>query len=263
MSFGRTEWPETGEFVVATVSRLEPYGAYVTLDEYDGKEALLHISEISSRWVRNIRNHVREGQKVVLQVLRVDANKGQVDLSLRRVNRDDKRKKLEQWKKSRKAESLIKAAATSLKMTPEKLYSTVAQNIVDKYGTVYDGLEAAAKKGAGALTEAGVNARTAEALTQAAKDKIVVKGVTIMGVFEVTAMGNRGVEEIKGLFEETKHIGDENEVDTNIYTLGAPRYRIEVNAEDYKRAESALDRIVKFVEGEWAGHEGTIVFNRE
>jgi len=87
--------------------------------------------------------------------------------------------------------------------------------------------------------------------------------VTIMGVFEVTAMGNRGVEEIKGLFEETKHIGDENEVDTNIYTLGAPRYRIEVNAEDYKRAESALDRIMKFVEGEWAGHEGTIVFNRE
>jgi translation initiation factor 2 subunit 1 len=263
MSFWRTEWPETGEFVVATVRRLESYGAYVTLDEYDGKEALLHISEISSRWVRNIRNHVREGQKVVLQVLRVDAAKGQVDLSLRRVNRDDKRKKLEQWKKSRKAESLMKAAAASLKTTPEKIYSAVWQAVVDKYGTLYDGLEAAAKKGAGALTEAGVNARTAEALTQIARDKIVVKGVTVQGVFEVTAMGNRGVEEIRGLFQGTKRVGDENEVDTNVYTLGAPKYRIEVAAEDYKKAEVALDRIVKFAEGEWAGHEGTIVFNRE
>jgi len=50
MSLGRSEWPETGEMVVATVSRIESYGAYVTLDEYNNKEALLHISEISSRW---------------------------------------------------------------------------------------------------------------------------------------------------------------------------------------------------------------------
>ena len=104
MSLGHAEWPETGEMVVATVSRIESYGAYVALDEYDNKEALLHISEISSRWVRNIRNHVRENQKVVLQVLRVDPSKGQVDLSLRRVNKDDRRKKIEQWKKTRKGE---------------------------------------------------------------------------------------------------------------------------------------------------------------
>ena len=108
--------------VIATVSRLESYGAYVALDEYENKEAFLHISEISSRWVRNIRNHVREGQKTVLQVLRVDASKSQVDLSLRRVNKDDKRKKLEEWKKGRKAEMMLKQAAENLKMTPNDLY---------------------------------------------------------------------------------------------------------------------------------------------
>ena len=80
-------WPEVGDLVVATVQRIVGYGAYVTLDEYEDKEGLLHISEISSSWVRNIRNHVRERQKVVLQVLRVDAAHGQVDLSLRRVRR--------------------------------------------------------------------------------------------------------------------------------------------------------------------------------
>ncbi|RJS86435.1 S1 RNA-binding domain-containing protein, partial [Candidatus Bathyarchaeota archaeon] len=50
---GRPEWPEVGELVVATVRRIESYGAYVTLDEYDDKEGLLHISEISPSWVRN------------------------------------------------------------------------------------------------------------------------------------------------------------------------------------------------------------------
>ena len=75
MVIRRSEWPEVGDLVVATVRRIVDYGAYVHLDEY-GKEGLLHISEISSSWVRNIRDHVREGQKVVLKVLRVNPEKG-------------------------------------------------------------------------------------------------------------------------------------------------------------------------------------------
>ncbi len=46
-------------------------------------EGLLHVSEISSSWIRNIRDFVREGQKMVLKVLRVDLEKGHIDLSLR------------------------------------------------------------------------------------------------------------------------------------------------------------------------------------
>jgi translation initiation factor 2 subunit 1 len=114
MSLGLPDWPEVGYIVIATVLKVESYGAYVRLDEYGEKEGLLHISEISSRWVRNIRNHVRQNQKVVLQVMRTDPAKGQVDLSLRRVSRDDKRKKLEEWKKARKAETLLSQAASQL-----------------------------------------------------------------------------------------------------------------------------------------------------
>ena len=79
---GKPEWPEVGDLVVATIVRIVGHGANVVLDEHNGKEGLLHISEISSRWVRNIRNHVRERQKAVLQVQRVDPSKGQIDLCI-------------------------------------------------------------------------------------------------------------------------------------------------------------------------------------
>lgn len=263
MSLGHAEWPETGEMVVATVSRIETYGAYVALDEYNNKEALLHISEISSRWVRNIRNHVRENQKVVLQVLRVDPSKGQVDLSLRRVNKDDRRKKVEQWKKTRKAETLLKQAATDLKLTPEDLFAEISPKLNEAQVNLYDALEQSAKKGAAIFTDLGVKTKTAEALANIAKDKIIVKGVTIQGVFEVTAMGNKGVEEIKDAFRMVRDLGDELESTVNIYTLGSPKYRVEVTSEDYKKAEFALDRIVKQAEKEWSTHEGTISFKRE
>lgn len=263
MSLGHAEWPETGEMVVATVSRIESYGAYVTLDEYDNKEALLHISEISSRWVRNIRNHVRENQKVVLQVLRVDPSKSQVDLSLRRVNKDDRRKKIEQWKKTRKAETLLKQTATEMKVTPEDLFAEISPKLNEANINLYDTLEQSAKKGEKIFTDLGIKDKTAKALLKVAKEKIVVKGVTVQGVLEVTAMGNKGIEEIKDLFHGLVDLGEETESTVNIYTLGSPKYRVEVTAEDYKKAEFALDRVVKNAEKTWESHEGTLSFKRE
>jgi len=249
--------------VVATVNRLETYGAYVNLDEYNGKEALLHISEISSRWVRNIRNHVREGQKVVLQVLRVDASKGQVDLSLRRVNKDDKRKKLEQWKKTRKAETLLKQSATELKLTPEDLYEEVGKKLLEKYNGLYDAFELAAKKGVSVFTDAEIKEKTAEVLAKVAADKIIVKGVTVNGVFDVTDLSSNGIVEIKELFQNLKDYAEQEEATVNIYTLGAPKYRIELTSDDFKKAEISLDKMVKHAEQSWVKKEGILTFKRE
>ena len=263
MSLGLPEWPEVGYLVIASVKRVESYGAYVGLDEYGGKEGLLHISEISSRWVRNIRNHVRPGQKVVLQVLRTDPSKEQVDLSLRRVSKDEKRKKLEEWKKTRKAETLLTQAAHALDMDINQFYETVGGKIVDQYGSLYEGLEAASKKGVSALTEAGISDKTAEVLSEISKDKIVFKGVTVQGVIEMTSLSNEGVEEIKLAFDNAAIVAEEHESTINITTMGAPKYRIELMADDYKKAEIALDKTVTSIQENWENVEGTFNYKRD
>ena len=104
MALGKSEWPEVGDLIIGTITSIVPYGAYVSLDEYEEKEGLLHISEVSSRWVKNIRNFVREGQKNVLKVLRISPEKGHIDLSLRRVTMREKREKLLEWKRDREVE---------------------------------------------------------------------------------------------------------------------------------------------------------------
>lgn len=112
-------YPEVGDLVVASVTRVVDYGVYVKLDEYDGVEGLIHISEIASTYVKNIRVHVREGQKLVLKVLRVSPQRAQVDLSLRRVTGREKSEKMLEWKKVKKADSIIKGAAERLKVGEE------------------------------------------------------------------------------------------------------------------------------------------------
>ena len=263
MSLGLPEWPEVGYLVIATVKRVESYGAYVELDEFGAKEGLLHISEISSRWVRNIRNHVRPGQKVVLQVLRTDPGKRQVDLSLRRVSKDEKRKKLEEWKKARKAETLITQAAHELNIDLKVLYESEGSKIVEHYESLYEGLESASKNGKPALVEVGVSSDVAEVLSGIAKDKIVFKGVTIQGIIEMTSLSNEGVEDIKMAFVDAAEVADEYESSINITTMGAPKYRIELTADDYKKAELALDKTVTSIRDNWEKIEGSFNYTRD
>ena len=263
MGLGLPELPEVGYIVIATIKRVESYGAYVGLDEFGGKEGLLHISEISSRWVRNIRNHVRPGQKVVLQVLRTDPSKEQVDLSLRRVSRDEKRKKLEEWKKARKSETLLTQVAHELGKDVEELYDAEGVKIVERYGSLYEGLETASKQGVSALTEAGVSADIAKILSKIAKEKIVIKGVTVQGVIEMTSLGSEGVEDIKSAFIDASTVAEEYDSNITITTLGAPKYRIELAAEDYKKAELALDKTVSSIRSNWEKVEGTFNYKRD
>ena len=66
MSEHKPEWPETGDLVIVTIESVMDYGAYANLDEYS-RRGFLHISEISSARIRNVRDFVREHQKMVLK----------------------------------------------------------------------------------------------------------------------------------------------------------------------------------------------------
>lgn len=257
----RPDFPSLEDLVVATVKRIEPFGAYVSLDEYGGKEGFLHISEISSTWVKNIRSHIREGQKVVLQVLRVDPAKGHIDLSLRRVTKDERRKKMEEWKKARKAETLVKSAEAILRIGEEELYEKAVSKIVERYGGLYQGLEEASKRGAQALLEAGVTPEIAEVLAKIASEKIPARYVTVSGVFEIVSTEPRGVEEIRALLLEAEKMAGE-EAEVIIYTQGAPRYKVEVRAEDYRKAEAVLEKVVDYATSNWVGEKRRISFSR-
>ena len=75
------EWPEEGELLVCTVKNVRENGAYLTLDSYEGREGFVFIGEVSAGWVKNIRSHVREGQRVVAKVIEVKKDKESIKIS--------------------------------------------------------------------------------------------------------------------------------------------------------------------------------------
>lgn len=259
MAFREQEWPEVGDLVIATVDTVTNYGAYATLDEYD-KRGLLHISEISSSWIRNIRNFVREGQKVVLKVLRVNTEKGHIDLSLRRVTKREKIEKIMSWKKERKAEALLRSVAEKTGLSPDEVYEKAGALIEKEYG-LYGGFERVVKEGMDVLTKIGVSEKLATVIVDVAKERIRIPMVKVKGILELRCMKPNGVKVIKDAFLNAEKVGKfPNEV--RFYVVAAPRYCIEVLAENYKNAEAVLERVAGKVVSKIVKAGGQGVFRR-
>jgi translation initiation factor 2 subunit 1 len=260
MAERKPEWPEAGDLIIATVETVTDYGAYAKLDEYD-KRGLLHVSEISSSWIRNIRDFVREGQKVVLKVLRVDLEKGHIDLSLRRVTKRERIEKVLSWKKERKAEALLRGVAEKANLTNEEVYEKAGRIIEDKYG-LYEGFEKAAIEGPEALTEIGVEENLAKAFVQVAQERIHVKMVEVKGVLEIRCVKPNGVKIIKEAFNKAK---SEKLKDATVkfHVIAAPKYSIEAEAENYKRAEDVLQKEAQIVVSTITKSGGQGAFRRE
>jgi len=260
MAFRKQEWPEIGDLVVATVEQVTDFGAYVKLDEYD-KKGLLHISEVSSSWIRNIRDFIREGQKVVLKVLRVDAEKGHIDLSLRRVTKREKIEKIMSWKRERKAETLLRSVAEKTGLPLEEVYEKAAAPMEKEYG-LYEGFEKVVKEGAVTLTKIGVPEKLAVAINEIAKDRMRVPMVKVKGIVELRCSKPQGVKIIKEAFLNAKKAEKSRDAKLRFYVVAAPKYCIEVMAENYKHAENVLQKVAENIVSNVVKAGGEGVFRR-
>jgi translation initiation factor 2 subunit 1 len=261
MAERKSEWPERGYLVIATIESITTYGAYAKLDEYD-KTGLLHISEISSSWIRNIRDFVREGQKIVLKVVRVKPEKGQIDVSLRRVTRRERIEKIKIFKKDRKAETLIRNVAEKAGLSKEEVYEKAGNILEEEYG-LYDGFEKILKEGTEVLTELGVPENLAKIFAEVAKERITVKMVKIKGIIEIRCTKPNGVKIIQDSFKNAYETEKTKDTKIRFYVKAAPKYNIEVLAENYKRGEEVFQKISEHVVANIIEAGGQGSFRRE
>lgn len=81
---------EVGSIFEGKVSSIAPFGAFVSLP--DGETGLVHISEVSSSYVKNVSDHISEGQSVKVKVISID-EKGKVSLSIKKAMPEEKSSK--------------------------------------------------------------------------------------------------------------------------------------------------------------------------
>lgn len=73
---------EVGAIVDGTVEKVTEYGAFVKLD--NGESGMVHISEVDVNYVRDIKEYVRENDKVTVKVIG-QKDDGKIDLSIKQA----------------------------------------------------------------------------------------------------------------------------------------------------------------------------------
>lgn len=243
----RATFPHLNELVVGTVTEIHDHGAFVILDEYNGLRAYVPLGEVSHSWFKSIRDVLKVGQKTIFKVIRADPRKGIVDVSLRRVSDSERKSKLLEWKRAQRAEKILELAAKTLKRTLDEAYEEVGWRLEDYYGEIAKGLEEAALKGVDALRAAGVSEKWARAVANIAKQSMKFKRVRASALITLRCLqgGMRSVKDSLTSWEERVKLPED--VNVRVYTVGAPRYRLDVEAIDPKVCEKTLEEILKAI----------------
>ena len=74
---------QEGQLVEGTITHLTKFGAFARLDE--DLEGLIHISELSDQRINHPKEVVKEGDVVTLRVIKIDAERRRIGLSIRKV----------------------------------------------------------------------------------------------------------------------------------------------------------------------------------
>jgi translation initiation factor 2 subunit 1 len=238
----RTGYPEIDEIVLCKVTNLFPNAVFVELLEY-GRQGLVHISEVSPGRIRNLRDFVTVGRQIVCKVLRIDQEKGHIDLSLRRVNSHQRQEKLDEIKSELKAESLVQNLAKKLKKPVPALYKEITEKVFKEYSHLYLCFRDVVA-GDADLGKIGLEKALATELAQAILDKFKPNKITLQAEIILETYSPEGVEKIKATLQKIESLNDSLE----LFYLGAGRFNVIVTAEDYKPAEKVLSEVQALLE---------------
>src|ERR1700722_19167135 len=139
------QYPTADDLVIVQVKNVAEMGAYVSLLEYNNIEGMILLSELSRRRIRSINKLIRVGRTEVVVVLRVDKEKGYIDLSKRRVSPEDIAKMEEKFNKSNAVHSIMRHVSETCHVRLEELYKQFGWDLYTRFGHAYDAFKVIAR----------------------------------------------------------------------------------------------------------------------
>ena len=259
MSTETQELPEIGEIVIATITKVSDHGAYVTLDEYDGVQGFLHISEIAPGWVRKVTRYVKENEKKVLLVKKIQTQRGEIDLSLKQISKEQRKKKLLDVKRFEKEQGILKNIQEKAELTTKQI-EDIEDKLLSKYDSIYDAIIDIATKNKDVLNSLEISEKI-QTVIEDISSKIKLPSVEIRGILELTNNKSNGIEIIRKILLDV--IKDNADSKIEISYIGAPKYRVSIIAQEFKTAEKIIKPILEKIEKDVKKQNGTFNFTRE
>ncbi len=246
-------FPERDEMVVCEITRINPNSAYAKLLEYD-RTGMIHVSEVAKRWVRDIREFVKERQLVVCKVTRVDGD--YISLSIKRINKNQAERKLQEFKRERNAEKFLEQIGKQFGKSLEQTYEEIGYELEEKFGLLNKTFEIALKN-PGLLTEKGIDKKWADAIAETAKKNFIEKTYEVKAVLNLVSYAPDGVDVIKKTLTQASVKG------FDVRYISAPRYQLSSKGKDIKVLRESVEEVCNSIVQAVGGAGGEATFSIE
>ena len=196
------DFPQRDDFAVVRIMQILDYGVFVELLEYKNVRGFVHISNVSSSWVKNIRNFVKMNQVRVAKVLNVDLDKNQIDLAFAGINPMRERQVLTQFKQINREEKLIEILSKQTKKSFDDVWASVVEPLVAEHGSLFEAFE---KIALGYDPSPLLAKEWVAPVKDLVEKNIVVSKKEISGKLKLSSLVSNGLGAIKEVIADAEH----------------------------------------------------------
>jgi len=194
------EFPEIGELVMVHVNSLneKEQFAFCSLTEYNNIEGMIQYSELSTRRIRSIRDHIKVGKSEIMQILRVDENKACIDLTKRLLKPADINEGQEKFFKAKSVHSILRHMALLKRVNLLTLYQQIVWPLYEQYGHGYDAFLSALNNGIDTIcSNIEISDELKTELYRLIQQRLKASAIKIVAEIDVTCYGVAGIEAIR------------------------------------------------------------------
>ncbi|KAH7548329.1 hypothetical protein ACOSP7_032255 [Xanthoceras sorbifolium] len=274
-------YPEVDMAVMIQVKNIADMGAYVSLLEYNNIEGMILFSELSRRRIRSVSSLIKVGRIEPVMVLRVDKEKGYIDLSKRRVSEEDIQACEERYNKSKLVHSIMRHVAETLGIDLEDLYIHIGWPLYRKYGHAFEAFKIIVTDPDSVLNsltrevkEIGPDGqevtKVVPAVTEEVKDSLVKnirrrmtpQPLKIRADIEMKCFQFDGVIHIKEAMKKAEAAGN-NDCPVKIKLVAPPLYVLTTQTLDKEQGISVLSKAIIACTDAIEKHKGKLLVKEE
>lgn len=247
--FYEKEFPDEGEVVAARITEITDQHALCELIEY-GKEGMIIHSEVSRKRIKTIKNLLRVGKIEFVSVLRVDKQKGYIDLSKKNVTSEEIVQADTRLAMAKNVRLVVNKFCEDTSSDMLSIYEKYIWPMKNVYGDEYTGF-----KKIGASLE--VNEKDLPAkLIEGIKAKFKPKEVKVRADINVSYIGYEGVDVIKEALIAGQMVSPEANLKYRTIAIKStiiyPEYSVYMIGIDenecLKKVQACIDKTKEFIE---------------
>ncbi|KAH9824644.1 Eukaryotic translation initiation factor 2 subunit alpha [Teratosphaeria destructans] len=253
--FYEERYPEIDSFVMVNVKSIAEMGAYVKLLEYDNIDGMILLSELSRRRIRSIQKLIRVGRNEVVVVLRVDKEKGYIDLSKRRVSPEDIVKCEERYNKSKMVHSIMRHVAEKTNTPIEELYQDIGWPLNKKYGHAIDAFKLSITNPDVWTEVTFKNDVIKDELQSYIGKRLTPQPTKVRADVEVTCFGYDGIDAVKDALR-TAEAKSNDDIQVKVKLVSPPLYVLTSQTLDKNIGLQVLEEAIKDIDARIRTHGG-------